>query len=264
MKFGIIKERKNPPDKRVVFSPEKLQELIRKYPSAKFVVESSDIRVFSDVAYKNAGFEVVSDMSDCDILLGVKEVPVEALIPNKKYFFFSHTIKKQPYNRNLLQAILAKNIELYDHETIVKENGARLIGFGRYAGIVGAYNGLRAIGLKTNQFQLPKAATLVNQQALIAELQKINLPNLKILLTGNGKVAYGAKEMLDAMHIKQVSVEEYLHQNFSEPVFCFVDVLDYNKRKDGKIFDNIDFYNHPEAYESDFLRFANVTDFFMV
>lgn len=263
MKFGIIKERKNPPDKRVVFSPEKLQELIRKYPSAKFVVESSDIRVFSDLAYKNAGFQVVSDMSDCDILLGVKEVPVEALIPNKKYFFFSHTIKKQPYNRNLLQAILAKNIELYDHETIVKENGARLIGFGRYAGIVGVYNGFRAIGLKANQFQLPKAATLINQQSLIAELQKINLPNLKILLTGNGKVAYGAREMLDAMNIKQVSVDEYLHQNFSEPVFCFADVLDYNKRKDGKIFDNIDFYNHPEAYESDFLRFAKVTDFFI-
>ncbi|PQJ75004.1 NAD(P)-dependent oxidoreductase [Polaribacter gangjinensis] len=263
MKFGIIRERKNPPDKRVVFSPEKLQELIGKYPSAKFVVETSDIRVFSDLAYKNAGFEVVSDVSDCDILLGVKEVPVDALIPNKKYFFFSHTIKKQPYNRKLLQAILAKNIELYDHETIVKENGARLIGFGRYAGIVGAYNGFRAIGFKLNLFQLPKAATLENQQALIAELQKINIPNLKILLTGNGKVAYGAKEMLDAMHIKQVSVEEYLHQNFSEPVFCFVDVLDYNKRKDGKIFDNADFYNHPEAYQANFLRFAKVTDFFI-
>ena len=176
MKFGIIRERKNPPDKRVVFSPEKLQELIGKYPSAKFVVETSDIRVFSDLAYKNAGFEVVSDVSDCDILLGVKEVPVDALIPNKKYFFFSHTIKKQPYNRKLLQTILAKNIELYDHETIVKENGARLIGFGRYAGIVGAYNGFRAIGLKLNLFQLPKASTLENQQALIVELQQINLP----------------------------------------------------------------------------------------
>ena len=263
MKFGILKERKNPPDKRVVFSPEKLQELKDKYPSVTIKVESSDIRVFKDEEYKNLGFEVAGDLSDCDVLLGVKEVPVDELLPNKKYFFFSHTIKKQPYNCNLLKAILAKNIQLYDHEAIVNENGARLIGFGRYAGIVGAYNGFRAIGLKTNQFQLPKAETLENQQSLIAELQKINLQNFKILLTGNGKVAFGTKEMLDAMHIKQVSVTEYLEENFSETVFCMIDVLDYNKRKDGQILDFYDFYNHPGAYESDFFRFAKVTDFFI-
>ncbi|MDP5092009.1 MAG: NAD(P)-dependent oxidoreductase [Polaribacter sp.] len=263
MKFGILKERKNPPDKRVVFSPEKLQEFKSKFPSVTIKIESSDIRVFTNEAYKNAGFEVVDDLSDCDVLLGVKEVPVEALLPNKKYFFFSHTIKKQPYNRKLLQAILAKNIELYDHETIVKENGARLIGFGRYAGIVGAYNGFRAIGLKQKTFDLPKAENLPNQQSLISELQKITLPNIKILLTGSGKVAFGAKEMLDAMNIKQVSVAEYLHQNFDKPVFCFVDVLDYNQRKDGQVLDNYDFYALPEAYESDFFRFVKVTDFFI-
>jgi alanine dehydrogenase len=263
MIIGILKERKNPPDKRVVFSPEKLQELKRKFPSVSIKIESSDIRVFSDLDYKNAGFEVVNDLSDCQILLGVKEVPLDELLPNKKYFFFSHTIKKQPYNRNLLKAILAKNIQLYDHETIVNENGARLIGFGRYAGIVGAYNGIRAIGLKQKTFDLPKAESLPNQQSLISELQKITLPNIKILLTGNGKVAFGVKEMLDAMNIKKVSVAEYLHQNFAKPVFCFVDVLDYNKRKDGQLLDNYDFYNHPRAYESDFFRFAKVTDFFI-
>ncbi|NCT08890.1 MAG: alanine dehydrogenase [Flavobacteriia bacterium] len=263
MIIGILKERKNPPDKRVVFSPEKLQELKRKFPSVSIKVESSDIRVFSDEAYKNAGFEVVDDLSDCAILLGVKEVPVDALIPDKKYFFFSHTIKKQSYNRKLLQAILSKNIELYDHETIVKENGARLIGFGRYAGIVGTYNGFSAIGLKKNSFHLPKSSTLANQNALIEQLQKINLPNLKILLTGSGKVAFGAKEMLDGMCIKQVSVNEFLQDNFFEPVFCMIDVLDYNKRKDGQVLDIYDFYNHPEAYESYFFRFAKVTDFFI-
>lgn len=263
MIIGILKERKNPPDKRVVFSPEKLQELKKKFPSVSIKIESSDIRVFSDEAYKNAGFEVVDDVADCDILLGVKEVPVDALLPNKKYFFFSHTVKKQSYNRKLLQAILAKNIDLYDHETIVKENGARLIGFGRYAGIVGTYNGFRAVGLKNNSFHLPKASTLANQKTLIEQLQKINLPNLKILLTGSGKVAFGAKEILDAMHIKQVSVTEYLEENFTESVFCMIDVLDYNKRKEGKFLDVYDFYNHPGAYESNFFRFAKVTDFFI-
>ncbi|WP_430928744.1 NAD(P)-dependent oxidoreductase [Polaribacter marinivivus] len=264
MKFGIIKERKNPPDRRVVFSPKKLKELQEKFPTAKIEVESSDIRVFKDEEYTKENIQVSKDMTFCDVLLGVKEVPVDALIPNKKYFFFSHTIKKQPYNRNLLKAILSKNIELYDHETITKENGMRLIGFGRYAGIVGAYNGFRAIGLTTKSFQLPKAETLDSKKELIKELQKIKLSNkFKILLTGNGKVAYGAKEMLDAMNIKQVSVDEYLSKTFNEVVYCMIDVLDYNKRKDGQIIDNLDFYNHPEAYESNFMRFAEVTDFFI-
>ena len=263
MRFGIIKERKNPPDRRVVFSPLKLKELKEKFSEAIIKVETSAIRIFSDDAYQKNGIEVADNMTDCDVLFGVKEVPIENLIPNKKYFFFSHTIKKQPYNRKLIQAVLSKNIELYDHETIVKENGMRLIGFGRYAGIVGAYNGFRAIGLKNNTFNLPKAATLAGQQELISELKNIELPNIKILLTGNGKVAYGAKEMLDAMKIRQVSVGEYLHNSFKEPVYCLVDVLDYNKRKDRQVLDNIDFYKHPENYESDFMRFATVTDFFI-
>src|SRR5690606_29591076 len=150
LKIAIIKERKNPPDKRVVFSPEKCQEVITRFPEVQFKVESSDIRVFPDSAYREKGIEVTDDVSDCDVMLGVKEVPISALIPNKKYFFFSHTIKKQPYNRNLLRAILENNIQLYDHETIVMDNGHRLIGFGRYAGLVGAYNGFRALGMRDN------------------------------------------------------------------------------------------------------------------
>ncbi len=263
MKFAIIKERKNPPDRRVVFSPGKLKEFQDQFPLSEIKVENSNIRIFADEKYKELGFEVSEDISDCEVLFGVKEVPISALIPNKKYFFFSHTIKKQPYNRKLLQAILEKNIELFDHETIIKENGARLIGFGRYAGIVGAYNGFRAIGITKETFNLPKAETLENQQELIFELKKINVSNIKILLTGSGKVAYGAKEMLDAMKIKMVSINDYITKTFSESVYCFLDVLDYNKRKDGKVIDNYDFYNNPEEYESDFMRFANVADFFI-
>lgn len=263
MKFGIIKERKNPPDRRVVFSPERLKELKEDFPQAEIKVESSDIRVFSDDQYANLGLNVSLDVSDCDVMIGVKEVPIDALIPNKKYFFFSHTIKKQPYNRKLLKAILDKNIELYDHEVITKENGARLIGFGRYAGIVGAYNGFRAWGLKYDSFELPKAENLPDQKALIDQLNSIQLPNIKILLTGSGKVAKGSKEMLDAMNIRSVLVDEYLNQTFDEPVYCLIDVLDYNKRKDGQVINRRDFYNHPENYESDFMRFAQVTDYFI-
>jgi alanine dehydrogenase len=263
MKFGIIKERKNPPDRRVVFSPNKLAQLKSEFPEAAVVVEHSDIRIFNDEEYQNKNIEITEDVSNCDVLLGVKEVPIDALIANKKYFFFSHTIKKQPYNRKLLKAVLDRNIELYDHETIIKANGARLIGFGRYAGIVGAYNGFRAIGLASDTFNLPKAETLDSQQELIAQLKNISLSPIKILLTGNGKVAYGAKEMLDAMNIKEVSVEDYLNKTFHETVYCLADVLDYNKRKDGLVIDNFDFYKHPEKYEANFMRFAAVTDFFI-
>lgn len=263
MKFAIIKERKNPPDRRVVFSPSKLADAKQQFPDAIFRVESSDIRVFSDQEYKDAGFEVSNTISDCDVMIGVKEVPIEALIPNKKYFFFSHTIKKQPYNRKLLKAILEKNIELYDHETIVNSKGFRLIGFGRYAGIVGAYNGFRAWGLKYDSFSLPKAGPLPNQAALISELNNIELPNIKILLTGSGKVSNGAQEMLDAMNIKSVSVDDYLGNTYNEPVYCKIDVLDYNKRKDGKVIDNFDFFNNPQDYVSDFMRFSEVTDYYI-
>ena len=263
MKFGIIKERKNPPDRRVVFSPFELLQVKKQFPNAEIKVEASDIRVFSDNEYTENGFEVSDDVSDCDVLIGVKEVPIDALIPNKKYFFFSHTIKKQTYNRKLLKACIDKNIELYDHETIVNENNTRLIGFGRYAGIVGAYNGFRAFGLKYEIFNLPKAEKLPNQEALIAQLKKPFLPPIKIVLSGKGKVAMGAKEMLDGMKIKEVSVEDYLSTTYTYPVYTMIDVKDYNIHKDGSAFDKKDFYTNPQNYNSNFERFTEVSDIFI-
>ncbi len=263
MKFGIIKERKTPPDRRVVFSPQALVELKNQFPQAEIKVESSDIRVFTDEEYQQAGFEVTTDLYDCDVLFGVKEVPVDALIPNKKYFFFSHTIKKQPYNRKLLQSILAQNIDLYDHETIVDAQHKRLIGFGRYAGIVGAYNGLRGFGLKYELFNIPKAESLSGKDALIAKLKRQILPPIKIVLTGKGKVAMGAKEILDGMKIKEVNASDFLTKIYSEPVYTQIDVLDYNKRQDGTPSSKADFYANPTDYISDFERFSKVADVFM-
>ena len=263
MKFGIIKERKTPPDRRVVFTPEELKRLKTEHPEAEIKVETSDIRIYDDSQYTDCGIEVASDMTDCDVLFGVKEVPIAALIPNKKYFFFSHTIKKQPYNRDLLRAILDKNIELYDHETIVDANNKRLIGFGRYAGIVGAYNGIRGFGIKYDLFVLPKAETLNTKDDLIMRLRRQTLPNIKIVLTGHGKVGMGAKEILDGMKIKEVSLTDYLTKKYSEAVYTQIDTLDYNKRKDGKESSKQDFYQNPEAYVSDFERFTKVSDVFM-
>jgi alanine dehydrogenase len=261
--FAIIKERKNPPDRRVVFSPEKLKEAAAQFPEARFIVESSDIRIFSDAAYKAAGFEVLEDVSQADVMLGVKEVPVASLLPNKKYFYFSHTIKKQPYNRKLLVAMLEKNIEMYDHETIVKANGGRLIGFGRYAGLVGAYNGFRALGIRDELFNLPKVEHLADLDAVKAELDKITLPNIKIALSGTGKVAQGAKEILDHLNISEVTDTVYITNDFTEPVYCMIDVMEYNKRSDGKAGDKYEFYKDPVGYESNFMAYAATTDYFI-
>ncbi|NBW27193.1 MAG: alanine dehydrogenase [Flavobacteriaceae bacterium] len=263
MKFGIIKERKNPPDRRVVFSPKELKQLKSEFPNAEIEVESSDIRIFSDEQYANLGINVTNDMNSCDVLFGVKEVPVEALIPNKKYFFFSHTIKKQPYNRKLLQALLEKNIDFYDHETIVDANYNRLIGFGRYAGIVGTYNAFRAFGIKFGLYTLPKAETLSGKEDLVSKLKRQVLPPIKVVLTGCGKVGNGAKEILDAMKMKEVSVENFLTKKYSEPVYVQIDVLDYNKRKDGQDLGKNDFYVNPTEYTSDFERFTKVADIFI-
>jgi alanine dehydrogenase len=260
MKFAIIKERKNPPDKRVVFSPEALSTLAKQYKDVAIKVESSDIRIYNDAAYQALNIDVVNDVADCDVFFGVKEVPIVNLIPNKSYFFFSHTIKKQPYNKKLLQAILEKNIILYDHETIVNETNNRLIGFGRYAGIVGTYNTIRAFGLKFELFKLPKAVTLSGKDALIQNLKRITLPPIKIVVTGKGKVGNGIKEVLQAMKMKEVSVADFLNKNYTQAIYTQIDVLDYNKRIDGKVLDNSDFYNNPTAYIQDFEKFTKCAD----
>lgn len=263
MKIGIIRERKNPPDRRAVFSPSKASEVLNKYPNVEIVVEESDNRFFSNDAYREVGIKVVTDLSDCDILLGVKEVPVEALIPNKTYFFFSHTIKKQLYNRGLLQACLEKNIRLIDFETLTDNLGHRLIGFGRYAGIVGAYNTFRAFGIKYELFDLVKAEVLQHQKDLIERLKRPYLPPIKVVLTGYGKVGKGAKEMLDGMKMKEVSVDDFLTKAYDVPVYTHIDTKDYYKRIDGGDFIKQDFYEHPEKYTSNFERFSQVADIFI-
>ena len=261
MKIGIIKEYKIPPDKRVVFSPEKCVETLQKFPQVEFFIEKSDIRCFSDLEYEEMGLKVVTDLSNCDVLIGVKEVPIEKLIDNKKYFFFSHTIKKQPYNKKLLQQIIKKNIELFDHETIVDNNNNRLIGFGYYAGVIGAYNGLRAYGLKNHTFSIPKAIDLKDRQEFNSILKSLSIPNMKILLTGKGRVGSGTKEVLDFLKIKEVSAQDFINETYSESVYVNIDVLDYNYS------DSIEntvsnFYNYPEKFRSTFSKFLSVSDIY--
>ena len=263
MKIGIIKECKTPSDKRVVFTPSKCLAAKKLYPEVEFLIQSSDVRCYSDKEYSDLGFSVVDDVSSADVLIGVKEVPIDKLIANKKYFFFSHTIKKQAYNKNLLLSILHNNIELFDHETIVDKNNNRLIGFGYYAGVVGAYNAFRALGLKNDSFILPKASELKDRKELNAELLKISIPDMKIVLTGKGRVGSGAKEILDFLQIKEVSISDYLNKSFEEAVYIQIDVLNYNNRIDNQTLDRFDFYKNPSEYKSTFNKFSSTSDMFI-
>ena len=264
MKIGIIKEGKTPPDKRVPLSPTQCQEIKQKYPQIDLVVQKSNIRKFKDEDYANAGIDLVDEVTDCDVLLGVKEVPIEDLIANKKYFFFSHTFKKQPYNRKLLQAIIKKNIQLIDWETITNSNGQRLIAFGRFAGIVGCFNGLLGYGLKTKRYKLKSAHLCEDRNEMEGELNKLDLPkNFKLVITGGGRVAGGAIEVLEKTNIKRVSPEDFLSTNFGEPVYTQLDVQDYVKRDDGAFFDIPAFFKNPSGHSSTFMSYAAAADVYV-
>jgi len=261
MKIGLIKEGKIPADKRVPFSPKQTHNITRKlYPQFDIVVEPSNIRCFTDEEYQNEKTTISSELNDCDILMGIKEVPISNLIPNKTYFFFSHTIKKQAHNKKLLQEILNKNITLIDYEVLKNDDGERLVAFGKWAGIVGAYNGLWTYGQKSNLFSIKRAKDCFDYQELQKELNPINLPALKIVVTGTGRVAKGVIEVLEKAKIKRVEKEEYLKQNFNFPVFTVLSSSDYACRKSDGGYERTEFFTNPEQYQSNFQRFTAVSD----
>src|SRR5688572_1214910 len=183
-KIGVLREEKSPPDRRVPLTPVVCAELKRRYPSVQIVVQPSKLRCYSDAEYHDFGVELQEDLGDCDILMGVKEVPVDKLIQGKKYFFFSHTIKKQAHNQKLMKALIAKKIHMIDYETLTDKKGNRIIGFGRFAGIVGAYNGILGYGLKYDLFRLKPANMCRDKAEMEDELRRVKLPNIKIVLTG--------------------------------------------------------------------------------
>lgn len=264
VKIGIIKEGKNPPDKRVALSPSQCEYILNNYPDVEVFVQASDIRKFKDEEYQKLGVAVVDSVEDCDILIGVKEVPIEQLIPNKKYLFFSHTFKEQPYNRELLKAVLDKNIQLIDWEVIKDKKGRRLIAFGRYAGIVGCYNGFLAYGKKSGAYSLKPAHQCDDRADMEAQLVNVKLPNnFKIVITGHGRVGAGAMEIIEKLNLKEVDSPEFLAQDFNEPVFTQLAVDEYNAKADGSSFSKRDFYNDPSNFVSTFNQYASIADIYI-
>lgn len=263
IKVGILRETKNPPDKRVPLSPDACKEMLKRFPDIELEVQSSDIRCFTDDEYRKKGFTVKDDISTCDIALGVKEVKISTLMPDKKYVFFAHVAKKQPYNRDLLKAILNKNITLIDYEYLTAPNGARVVAFGHWAGVVGAYNGLRAWGERFGSFKLKPAHSFFDMKAMYADLKGTKIEAVKILITGGGRVANGAMQTLGVLNIKKVTPHEFLNKSFNEPVFCQIDPDNYVKRKDGEAFNLSHFFTNPSEYDSTFLPYTKVADMYI-
>jgi saccharopine dehydrogenase (NAD+, L-lysine forming) len=260
VRIGIIREGKVPPDKRVPFTPAQAEEIQQRFPNVTLVCQQSEFRCFTDEEYRDHGLVVQAEVDDCDILMGIKEVPVQNLIADKTYLFFSHTIKKQPYNKKLLQEILRRRIRLIDYEALKDRRGNRLVAFGRYAGIVGAYNGLWTYGKRYKAYSLRRAHECFDVNDLKLELRKVKLPNVKIILTGAGRVGKGSMETLDTAGIRKVNPADFINRTFDEPVYVQLSSGDYHKRKEGGTFNREEFHQNPERYDSYFTDYTRVAD----
>ena len=261
IKVGILRETKNPPDRRVPLTPPQIIALEELYPFVEFYVQPSDFRCYSDDEYQYLNIPLREDLHDCDILMGVKEVDRRTFIPGKIYMFFAHVAKEQPYNKEMLREMARKGISLIDYEYLTTDKGERIVAFGRWAGIVGAYNALRARGIRTNRFMLRPAYQCRDLDEMWAGLRLIELkPGLKILVTGAGRVATGALETLSVCNIVQVNPDDFLNREFNVPVVCQIGPEYYTAHKDRRPFSFRHFIRHPDQYESTFLPFTRVTD----
>ena len=261
--IGLLKEGKIPPDNRVALTPAQCKWLHKNFPGIRILAQSAPHRCYTDAEYKRAGVELREELGECDILLGIKEVPVDDLIPGKTYLFFSHTRKMQPHNRQLMQAMVEKKITLIDYECLEHEDGQRIIGFGFFAGVVGAHNGMMAYGLRTGSFRLGRVYQQKDFKDLIHTYFGLKLPNIKIAVTGSGRVAHGILEVMNLMEVIEVEKEEYLSRNFSYPVYVQLKGSDLYAHKTTGGYNRDHFHNHAEEYRCLFEQYLPHTDILM-
>lgn len=261
--IGLIKEGKTPADNRVALSPLQCNWLQKKNSGLKVIVQPCETRCFKNSEYEAAGIELSNDLSTCDLLLGIKEVPIEQLIAGKKYMFFSHTKKKQPHNQKLMKAMIEKQITIIDYECMEHEDGQRILGFGFFAGVVGAHNGILAYGARTGKYKLQRVGNCGDYKQLINTYFELKLPNIKIAVTGNGRVSSGILEILNLLDIREVDPEDYLVKEYAYPVFVHLKGSNLYEHKILKTYNRLDFHNHPAEYRSKFQPYLSQTDILM-
>ncbi len=262
MNIAILRETKSPRDRRVPFTPLQCRQMMDRYSELSICIQPDENRCFSDHEYLKQGVSVQENIDHCSLLIGVKEVKPEYLIEGKAYMFFSHTAKKQRHNLELLRTLINRNIQLIDYEYLTDNNGIRIVAFGRWAGFVGAYNALRAYGKRYNRFELKPAWQCKDKAELMEHLSELRVEDQKIVLTGGGRVAGGAMEILDNAGFKKVSPENFLAVEEGN-IYTQLDPIHYVKHRKNDPFDLKHFFSNPQEYENSFLPFAHAADIFI-
>lgn len=262
-KFGLIREGKIPGDSRVAFTPQQCRWL-QEHKSVRVVVQSSPDRCFSDSEYRNAGIEVRENLEDCDIFFGIKEVPSSMLIPNKTYLFFSHTKKLQEYNQAMFQSILRKKITLIDYECLTHDDGNRVLGFGFFAGVVGAHNGINAFRVRNRLNPMPRLHEFRSLQSVLPVYQAHPLPPVRIVVTGSGRVAAGIRQVLEWLNVKEVSPSAFLNQEINDaPVYVNLYGESLYQHKQTGAYRREDFHQNPQNYVCLFPKYIDRADVLM-
>jgi alanine dehydrogenase len=261
--IGLIREGKIPADHRVALTPAQCKWIRKNSSDVRILVQPSPHRCFSDREYEAAGIELSEDLGACDVLFGIKEVPEEMLIPSKTYLFFSHTRKKQAYNQGLFRTIIRKGITLIDYECLEHADGTRIIGFGFFAGIVGAHNGMMAYGMRTGQFEMGRVFRQRSFRELIHTYFGLKLPNVKVAVTGSGRVAHGVLEIMNLMGIHEVEPDEFRDLEFEYPVYVQLKGQDLYLHKQKGTYSRADFHENPGNYRCRFEEYAFAADILM-
>ena len=208
--IGILSENTTSNEQRAPLTPENILNLCKLTPKTTFVIQPSSNRIFKDYEYKKSNCIVSNKLSDCDIILGIKRPAYEDILPNKTYLFFSHCFKGQINSKPLLKDLKLKNCTLIDYELLTDDNGKRLLGFGKWAGIGGANLALQSI-----------TGNNLNSKNSYLEPQALPHP-IKILLTGKGSVAQGVTVALKKLNIEQINNQETFN-NYQDSCFIQID-----------------------------------------
>lgn len=277
-KIGVRYEDKYAMERRVPLVPDHVKKLID--AGLKIEIVKSPKRIFKDEEYKKAGAEIVDELTDSDIVLGVKEMPIDFFRKNKTYIFFSHTIKGQAYNMPALKKMMEQEVNLIDYERIVDEKDRRLIFFGRFAGLAGMTNSLWSVGQRLAEFGIETPFLKIQQTHHYGSLDEIievvssvgqfiaknglpvQLPPFVVGITGYGNVSKGAQEILDLLPTIQISPAELLnlHTEKNLPNNVVYKVVFEEKDlsipiEDGKAFDLQEYYKHPERFKDQFAKY---------
>src|SRR6202012_5435657 len=245
--IGLLREGKIPADNRVALTPAQCKWIQKNASDVRVIAQTSPDRCYSDKEYRDAGVEVKEDIAECDILLGIKEVPAKNLLSGKTYLFFSHTKKAQPTNQAMFRAILDRKITLIDYECLEHDDGQRILGFGFFAGVVGAHNGIMAYGLRMGTFELGRVYREKSFQELIHTYFGLRLPEIKVAVTGSGRVAHGVLEVMNLLEIVEVEPDEFLDSSFTYPVFTQLKGAALYKQKQTGGYNREAFHLHPQV-----------------